>query len=356
MSNMKRILFGTKQTKTPRSKQRTTHEPSPLYKYAVQEYQQTVAPGSSNDNGKEFEKSYEIVPSLAEPSRGSPLIVETVLEDDEEVGLPDTMTRPQHQNNAETSPMPSLQRPFDVPPPNSSNSTRKRATTPYRHMDMESDVASVFRDPRKAHLAHSQLPEAIMPDTTYEEQYGDAYISAPLKYVYPSGYQSMRPRGGPWKLSVGICILFTWLSIFTVGHCSDRIDSTQYQSNEIDDDALVIETRWCGSRLLYLMWVMSMLITGLAAAYCSIIGYIKVRDFAVANIRSQPPGLVGKSDYYVEIKDYGRNSPTGGSSAGSEGSHPRYYQQSIYQSDGTPQFWGNHIYRPTQAAVAVTSR
>jgi hypothetical protein len=32
------------------------------------------------------------------------------------------------------------------------------------------------------------------------------------------------------------------------------------------------------------------------------------------------------------------------------------YVQSIYQSDGTPQFWGGHIYRPTQAAVAMTNR
>ena len=52
--------------------------------------------------------------------------------------------------------------------------------------------------------------------------------------------------------------------------------SFSIDKNEIDDDTLVIETRWCGSRLLYMMWVISMLVTGLAAAYCSIIGYIKV--------------------------------------------------------------------------------
>jgi len=77
-----------------------------------------------------------------------------------------------------------------------------------------------------------------------------------------------------------------------------------------------------------------------------IIGYIKMRDFVVANGRSQPPGMTGRSDYYVAIQD----GPAGrrGDDSG--------YRPSIYQADGTPQFWGGHIYRPTQAAVAVTSR
>jgi hypothetical protein len=89
-----------------------------------------------------------------------------------------------------------------------------------------------------------------------------------------------------------------------------------------------------------------------------VIGYIKVRDFAVANSRSQPPGIVEfKSDFYVQIQD-GSNASEGGasSSAGGTGGKPYYYRQSIYQSDGTPQFWGGHIYKPNQAAVAVTSR
>jgi len=346
---MKRILFGRKNDKTPRTKKRTNNEPSPMYKYAVQEYQQTVAPGSSNDNGKGLEQSFEHLPSNAATTprrRKQSQTVETITGDDDdeaEVRIPETPS------------MASIYQPHDEPP-TTSISSQQPSNTPFRLIDPDCDVASVFRDPEQAHLAHYHMTDSVMPDTTYEEQYGDAYVSAPLKYVYPSGYQSMRPRGGPWKLSIGICFLFTWLSIFTVSHCSDRIDNTQYQNNEIDDDALVIETRWCGSRLLYLMWVVSMLITGLSAAYCSIIGYIKLRDFAVANCRSQPPGMVGKSDYYVEIKDGGRLSPSGGSSSASLSSNPRYYQQSIYQADGTPQFWGGHIYRPTQAAVAVTSR
>lgn len=203
-------------------------------------------------------------------------------------------------------------------------------------------------------------PNVEMPDATYEEEYGDAYIGGPIRYVYPSGYQSMRPRSGPWKLSIVICMLFTWLSVFIVGHCSDRVDTdvSQYNQNEIDDDTLVIETRWCGSRLLYMMWVISMLVTGLAAAYCSIIGYIKVRDFAVANSRSQPPGIAGKTDFYAQVDDAAPPPIQETSSHGSFASshHKNHYHVPIYQADGNPQFWGGHIYRPTQAAVAITSR
>ena len=115
--------------------------------------------------------------------------------------------------------------------------------------------------------------------------------------------------------------------------------------------------------------MISLTITGLATAYCSIIGYIQLRDFAVANCRSQPPGMVGKSDYYVRIEDgtlhnnnNNNNDNNNNNNNGDGYSPPTYqsgrsmYQKSIYQSDGTPQFWGSHIYRPTQAAVAVTSR
>lgn len=220
--------------------------------------------------------------------------------------------------------------------------------------------------------------EAEMPDAGYEEYYGDAYTGQPIKYIYPSGYQSMRPRSCPWKLSIIVCLCFTWLSIFIVGHCSDRVDQTQYRNGEIDDDTLVMDIRWCGSRPLYLMWVCSMLITGISAAYCSVIGYIKVRDFAVANSRSQPPGVVdSKSDFYVQIQDTGMppggggGAPSDGGGGGGGGSSSSssttttttttttpgdHYRKTIYQSDGTPQFWGAHIYKPTQAAVAITSR
>jgi hypothetical protein len=243
------------------------------------------------------------------------------------------------------------------------------------------------------------------------------------KNSYPLGYQSMRPRSAPWRLSVVICLLFTWLSVFIVGHCSDEAGYTDngtgvygyqqlYSTNNydssnadenssIDDDTLVIEIRWCGSRPLYLMWVASMLITGLAAAYCSVIGYIKCRDFAVANSRSQPSMLASstdagdgsgvsmgmpathKSDYYISLQNstvssshhsqYYYNMNGGGYQSsvvsGSDNSqnnninnnngrqrHSSSQQPTIYQADGTPQFWGSHIYRPTQAAVAVTSR
>jgi hypothetical protein len=83
----------------------------------------------------------------------------------------------------------------------------------------------------------------------------------------------------------------------------------------------------------------------------------------------------GTSDYYVRIHDDVNTNvplstiPTGssglplpammmvrGASSSDGGASSFVYRPTIYQSDGTPQFWGAHIYRPTQAAVAVTSR
>jgi len=263
----------------------------------------------------------------------------------------------------------------------------------------------------------------LQPDAIYEEHYGDAYIDSLIKYLYPAGYQSMRPRSGPWKLSIFIFCLFTWLSIFIVGHCYERgqqyyndgANGAYYETGgvddaylqEVDDDMIVMETRWCGSKLLYFMWIVSVWITVLSMSYCSIIGYVKVRDIAVANGRSQPPGMlslgsnvgdgrsgsgsnngtmnvggsVGRSDYYAMLDNVSgmmthgtslrntvgsnRGSDAGASSIGNgEGGYSSYqdgevtrrYAPSIYQSDGTPQFWGGHIYRPTQAAVAMTNR
>lgn len=106
----------------------------------------------------------------------------------------------------------------------------------------------------------------------------------------------------------------------------------------------------------------------LAMSYCSIIGYIKLRDVVVANGRSQPAGsLGGRSDCYANIENVGYDhagdedrasivscASTGYSSYQEGGVGKRY--PSIYQSDGTPQFWGGHIYRPTQAAVSMTNR
>jgi hypothetical protein len=208
------------------------------------------------------------------------------------------------------------------------------------------------------------MNEPNMPDATYEETYGDAYCGGPIKYIYPSGYHGLRPRSGPWKLSVLVFLIFMWLSIFIVGYCADLVDISVYQGRnggeQLDDDVYLIETRWCGSRFLYFLWAISISITGLAAAYCSIIGYVQVRDVVVANSRSQPPGMMGKSDYYVKLDDMRQPPPQGGvNNMSDRKGHniPSYqYDKTIYQADGTPQFWGGHIYRPTQAAVAVTSR
>jgi hypothetical protein len=303
----------------------------PMYQYALNEFAQTVGPGTTNDDGKSVVSLHqedgdeEDQTSRVEEPQISPSIDQPLSTDSS--GIANSEMGTQKSNMSEHHSFPPLS------PTGEGSSMFARATS---LQQARSNTGMQQRYP---------LNEPTMPDATYEETYGDAYIGGPIRYVYPSGYQSMRPRGGPWKLSIFICVAFTWLSVFIIGHCSDQVDQSLYDQTEIDDDTLVMETRWCGSRLLYLMWVISMTITGLATAYCSVIGYIKVRDFAVANVRSQPPGMVGKSDYYIKIGDHG----------GEAAFHP-HYKKTIYQADGNPQFWGGHIYRPTQAAVAITSR
>mmetsp|Transcript_22725 Transcript_22725/g.25873 ORF Transcript_22725/g.25873 Transcript_22725/m.25873 type:complete len:334 (-) Transcript_22725:274-1275(-) len=260
------------------------------------------------------------------------------------------------------------------------------------------------------HHHHNDAPEPEMVDVTYEEKYGEAYVNKPIRYIYPQGYGNMRPRSRPWQLSIVVCIAFAWINVFIVGHCSDRFDWNNYyieydddnnanddNANDgnnygnkggyyngqyFDDDQMKIETRWCGSRTLYFMWVLSVMITGMSCAYCSIIGYIKARDFSVANNRSQQPGMVGKSDYYVRIEEEthckGNKRYSGsGNNSNSEFSTPlppspfseggyqssecsisgkTWYRKTIYQADGTPRYFGGRIYKPTQAAVNITSR
>jgi hypothetical protein len=388
----------------------------PLYQYALKEYAQTVphVEGVMQDDGK-IRPSF----SMNQDEEAAAIVGDTIEQQHQQQ---------QQQANSNASAMETGSSAPPPPPPHSPPTTSGITPSPsiLRVPSYKSDISGlgsvqkayqrIVFSPRTEYVLSEDLEEdddrssyvpphlhgsqqkqqeqqskhgnfmylePPMPDTTYEEWYGDAYVGGPMKYIYPSGYQSMRPRSGPWKLSIVVCLLFTWLSVFVIGHCSDKA-AEQYdgfynynknynKNNNNNDDAAAaanndqaeqyqyfdtndIDTKWCGSVLLYWMWVISMLITGLATAYCGVIGYIKVRDFAVANSRSQPPGVaVGKSDYYVQIRSGGHLPPPPNNRSG-QPVHPSQYQPTIYQADGTPQFWGNQIYRPTQAAVAITSR
>lgn len=302
----------------------------PLYQYALNEYSQTVLPQTSNDDGCGDPNNERIL--MRNTAVSSSPMPPSELPSSRSLGNP-------MGSGATTSASTAA-----APPPTASSATFSSldsAATPPKTNDVETGTPSPYLPmPNNS----SAAPTTIV---FYEEHYGPAYTGAPLKYVYPNGYQSMRPRGCPWKLSIVVCILFTWLSIFIIGHCSEHYYEANNNNNNFSNDDLevAIEMRWCGSRPLYVMWVCSMWITGLATAYCGVIGYIKVRDFSVANARSQPPGIdVQQSDYYLSSSTRHR---AGAASSGSN---------SIYQADGNPQFWGMHISRPTQAAVAVTSR
>jgi hypothetical protein len=234
---------------------------------------------------------------------------------------------------------------------------------------------ATFLHQRKHNSSHSSAYqyEPEMVDTTYSEHYGNAYTGNSIRYIYPQGYGSMRPRSRPWQIALIMFTVLAWLNVFIVGHCADRFDSQNYNDDKYqnvnDDDAIVIETRWCGSRNLYFTWVLSVALTGLSFAYCSIIGYVKARDFAVANGRSQPPGMMGRTDYYVQEEFSGNNMDvrfggngdeeiegTGGVNSYQHGTAGTKVKQTIYQADGTPRFFGGQIFKPTQAAVSLTSR
>lgn len=367
-------VSGTAQGLALDSQSVSSGQATPGYRYALNEFAQTVAPTSGNDDGRSILRSYtgmdeddgqdhanDDEASLPHRQPQQPQLRTRSPTDTAAAHPPGhSAAHPPPEPSVVTAPslghmsslpsrMPSslLNPDPAVPTANSHDEELQIGPSAYSPTKQKQNYT---HNPPHAYRMRQGFPGTGTADATYEEWYGDGYLGGPKKYIYPNGYQSMRPRGGPWKLSIVVFFLFTWLSVFVIGHCSDRVDQSLYNQEEMDDDTLVIETRWCGSKLLYMMWVVSMLITGLATAYCSVIGYIKVRDFAVANTRSQAPGLTGKSDYYVELKDDASAHSHGppGTSA--------YYHRTIYQSDGTPQFWGGHIYRPTQAAVAITSR
>lgn len=326
-----------------------TGEMTEDYSFAVQEYRHTVAPSTSNDDG--------MSPEFNRPTAGAEVAAGKESAADNTASLMEDGVAGDSNSNTNSgtshvrTPASAATAAGGRNPPLHTIHERDDNDMAYNLFHSESDEASTFNfmfpAPSLQTDSGSTEPEAAPTDAMYEEQYGDAYVGAPLKYVYPLGYQSMRPRSGPWKLSIVICILFASLSVYTVRHCADQAETNGNGQNGDDqvNDELEFVTRWCNSRGLYFVWVVNMLVTGLSAAYCCIIGYIKVRDFSVANCRSQPPGMVGKSDYYVQIRDV----------APVDKAHGRYHK-TIYQEDGTPQFWGGHIYRPTQAAVAVTSR
>jgi hypothetical protein len=400
-------LFGRNNNNNKQRKQRSSpsawtlsgaaniREHHPMYQYALDEYAQAVPPGTSNDDGRMLSTSTvhavapATTPSPAEAasssSRGGATAPSALhgarISSREEGDIEEQQQQQQQQqfggtrshsrlSTTTTSTHSHLHHLPTAANKTATTATTTATTTQEKQVQQQQQQQHYYNNSDN----YSSNITTIMPEAaitaSYEEVYGEAYIGGTIKYVYPSGYQSMRPRSCPWKLSIAVCLLFTWLSVFIVGHCSDQTsdssssnnnDNASYNSQQANDDNAddddAIDVRWCGSRPLYLMWVASMLVTGISAAYCSVIGYIKVRDFAVANSRSQPPGVAqGKSDYYVRIGGGGGTDHGSIHGSDGEGSSSTVYRPTIYQSDGTPQFWGAHIYRPTQAAVAVTSR
>ncbi|GFH55475.1 hypothetical protein CTEN210_11951 [Chaetoceros tenuissimus] len=347
-TNMNRERMDTDQTSNVSSSH--TNVSSMAYQFAVQEYRNTIPSGQEEEVSSHYSTS---------KNRGN-THVQSSYQQEEPVINPSSSTIDDYESDDASHD------PYKI----------KSTSTSYSFPNYPGSPSNYLHQRKAAQNTQNQDPSNIiisepeMVDATYKEHYGDSYINAPVRYIYPQGYGSMRPRSRPWQISLVMVTTLAWLNVFIVGHCADRYEK-QYQENQgynvgDDDLAVQIETRWCGSRNLYFIWVLSVAVTAMSFAYCSCIGYVKARDFAVANGRSQPPGMVGKSDYYVELGfgTQGYNNKKKDSDGKKDDSDDDddmddlMYggKNSIYQADGTPKYYGNQITKPTQAAVNMTSR
>jgi len=199
------------------------------YRYAMHEYEQTVNPIHSNDDGlSDFVTS---IHSNAATNRY------------QKSGLPPVPSR----SFAESTSLADVENDDD----NGND----------YDFDIESAVGSHAGSAGGDQLFNIERQHFLYKDLImYEERYGDSYIGESLTYMYPNGYQNMRPGSTPWKMSIGIFAFFVWLSVYIVGHCSDLAAA---QDKAMDDDgADQIEIRWCGSQLLYTAWLASVIVTG----------------------------------------------------------------------------------------------
>ena len=84
-----------------------------------------------------------------------------------------------------------------------------------------------------------------------------------------------------------------------------------------------------------------------------------MRDLAVANDRSQPAGVEGRNEFYVQVtgKDKANISTKSREMTHNDELYGQTYQEtSLYQSDGNPQFLGHKIHHPNQAAISAPNR
>ena len=79
----------------------------------------------------------------------------------------------------------------------------------------------------------------------------------------------------------------------------------------------------------------------LSLSYVTLAGYVKTRDWVVANCRSQLVGAFESSDYYSSRND-GFEGPLGG--------------DGYWQYDGTPKWDGKAVTNPSQCAVGISHR
>jgi hypothetical protein len=267
------------------------------------------------------------------------------------------------------------------------SSSLPRFTLP-RNSNSSSPAAVVF----------SHVPQHSF---TYNETYGYAFplgSTSDFIYEYPEGTSSLKPSLIPWRASILIMTLFIVFSVVIIGHCSDLADAQKEEEADEDnnnddqaaaaaaaaeeeefDDEYILEQRWCGNSDLKAIWTGSLIVSLIATAYGSIIGYVRFRDYVVANCRSQTPGVTLRSDYYfIDDDNSSSNAQYNGTTQQQrhekraeqrERNEEELYEQlqeqqqghkqkafSHYQASGEPRFKGNSIRWPSQAASHVNTR
>ena len=195
------------------------------YQYAMHEYEQTVEPRLSNDDGKSAEYNQRFNRSSSNQATGDLL----------DAAFPPNPSRSFAESSCAST--------IDEEIYNFDTELGKNVVNEPESCESTNYMASI-------------LSSFIL----YEESYGESYVGETIRYIYPNGYQSMRPGSGPWKLSIIVFLFFVWLSVFIVGHCSDISEAEDLAVDDGEEDQ--IEMRWCGSQLLYSAWFLSVVVTG----------------------------------------------------------------------------------------------
>ncbi|GMH56733.1 hypothetical protein TrLO_g4285 [Triparma laevis f. longispina] len=249
-----------------------------------------------------------------------------------------------------------------TPPPSSNSNANSPPSTTQN---------TTHPSPPLSQRSRSTSPQRPLPPSTVPFFYTDTYsTSKNLSYIYPSSYTFLQPSTFLLRLSLALFLLSTYVCVHIVCKCAYEFEQTFGQrmmedngsgdngdgsgdngsngsgssgsgdttsSNTINyDNYTALELGFCSSHKIYAGYITSSIFVLLSLSYLSLAGYVKLRDYVVANARSQLGGGWERSDYYSK-----RNEGEGGK---------------MWQSDGEPKWEGRRVMEPSEAAIGVNHR